>query len=216
MTPAQELLGSKSTSAVALCRAAEIILGDHIEWEPETIWVELSRQGVEVPVEARDRLMAAIALRLVPAFYWDALVLANTAAAFDGRPAHVEIVEEASPAMLAWAMVEAGWIRHKYDLQVLVPEHEAIAYTAIILDRAGFVLAPSQLAFAQDLLDARRPKSGLLEDVRRRWSGVDKEGLYKLSLEETAVDVQIARLATVEGHVRSRRVAAEAELARLT
>jgi hypothetical protein len=216
MTPARELLASKGTSAVALCRAAEVVLGDHLAWEPESTWIELFRQGVEVPVEARDRLMAAMTLRLVPAFYWDAIVLASTAAAFDGRPAHVEILEEASPGSLAWAMVEAGWIRRRHDLQELVPEHESIAYVAVILDRAGFVLAPSQLSFAQDALDARRPRSGLLEDVRHRWAGVDKAGVEKLSLQETAVDVQIARLAAIEAHVRSRRAAAEAELARLT
>lgn len=216
MTPAKELLGSRETSAVALCRAAETVLGDYLEWEPESLWIELSRQDVDMPAEARDRLMAATTLRLVPAFYWDAIVLANTAAAFDGRPAHVEILEEASLGSLAWAMTEAGWIRRRYDLQELVPEHEPIAYVAVILDRAGLVLAPSQLSFAQDALDARLPRSGLLEDARRRWTGIDKDGLDKLVLGETAIDIQVARLAAIEMHVRSRRAAAEAELVRLT
>lgn len=216
MTPAKELLRSKVTSAVALCRAAKAVLGDHLSWEPESVWIELARQDVEVPVEARDRLMAAMTLQLVPAFYWDAIVLANTAIAFDGRPAHVEILEEASPGALAWAMSEAAWVRRMYGLQELVPEHEPIAYVAVVLDRAGFVLAPSQLSFAQDALNARLPRSGLLENVRHRWSGVDKAGLDRLSLEETAVGVQVARLAAIESHVRRRRAAAEAELARLT
>lgn len=216
MTPAKDMLASRTASAVALCRAADMALGDHLDWEPESTWVDLDRQGVIVPVEARDRLMAAIALRLVPAFYWDAIVTANTAVAFDGRPAHVEILEEASPAALAWAMVEAAWIRRRHDLEALRPEHEPIAYVAVVLDRAGLVLAPDQLSFAQDALDARRPRSGLLDDVRQRWSGVDRARLADLALQETPVDVQIARLAAVELHVRARRSAAEAELARLT
>jgi hypothetical protein len=216
MTPTQELLEGRETSAIALCRAAETVLGDHLAWEPESVWIELSRQGIDVPIEARDRLMAAMTLRLVPAFYWDAIILANTATAFDGRPAHVEILEEASPGALAWAMVEAEWIRRIYGLQELVPEHEPIAYVAVVLDRAGLVLAPSQLSFAQDALDTRLPQSGLLKDVRHRWAGIDKAGFDRLALEETAVDVQIARLASIEAHVRSRRAAAEAELARLT
>lgn len=216
MTLAKDLLSRGSTSAVALCRAAEVVLGEHIAWEPESVWVELARQNVEVPVEARDRLMAATALRLVPAFYWDAVVLANTAVAFAGRPAHVEILEEAPPSALAWALVEAAWIRRRYDLEALRPEHEPIAYIAVILDRAGFVLAPEQLEFSQSALDARRPKSGLLDDVRQRWSGIDKNQLANLSLQETPIDVQIARLAGVELHVRLRKAAAEAELAQLT
>ncbi len=216
MTSAKDMLASKTTSAVALCQAAEIVLGDHVVWEPESVWVELEHQGVIVPAEARDRLMAAIALRLVPAFYWDAVVLANTAVAFDGRPVHVEILEEAPPGALAWAMLEAAWIRRRHDLEVLRPEHEPIAYVAVILDRAGFVLAPEQLAFAQDALDARRSKSGLLDDVRQRWSSVDKSQLADLALQETPVDIQVARLAAVELHVRTRKAAVEAELARLT
>ncbi len=216
MTSAKDMLASRTTSAVALCEAADMVLGDHLSWEPESIWIDLDRQGVAVPVEARDRLMAAIALRLVPAFYWDAIVMANTAAAFDGRPAHVEIVEEASPGALAWAVVEAAWIRRRRDLEALHPEHEPTAYIAVILDRAGFVLAPEQLSFAQEALDARRPRSGLLDDVRQRWSSVNKTQLTDLALQESPVDVQIARLAAVELHVRSRRASAEAELARLT
>lgn len=216
MTPAKDLLASRTTSAVALCRAAEIVIGDHMAWEPETLWIELEHQGVIVPSETRDRLMAAITLRLVPAFYWDAVVLANTAVAFDGRPVHVEILEEAPPSALAWAMVEAAWIRRRHGLETLQPEHEPIAYVSVVLDRAGFVLAPEQLSFAQNALDARRPRSGLLHDVRQRWSGINKGRLADLPLEETPVDVQIARLAAVELHVRSRTTAAEAELARLT
>lgn len=216
MTPAKDTLTSSTASAVALCRAAEIVLGDHLDWEPESVWVDLDRQGIIVPAEARDKLMAAIALRLVPAFYWDAMVMANTAVALGGRPAHVEIVEEASPAALAWAMIEAAWIRKLHDLEALRPEHEPIAYVAVILDRSGFVLAPEQLSFAQDALDARRPRSGLLADVRQRWSGVDKARLADLALQENLVDVQVARLAAIELHVRARRASAEAELARLT
>lgn len=216
MTPAKDILVSRTASAVAVCKAADMMLGDHLGWEPESIWVDLDRQGVTVPVEARDRLMAAIALRLVPAFYWDAMVTANTATTFDGRPAHVEILEEVSPGALAWAMVEAAWIRRRYDLQVLRPEHEPTAYVAVILDRAGFALAPEQLSFAQDALNARRPGSGLLDDVRQRWSSIDKTQLANLALQENPMDVQVARLAAIELHVRSRKTSAEAELARLT
>lgn len=215
MTPAKDMLADRTVSAVALCEAADRVLGDHLDWEPESIWVDLDRQGVVVPVEARDRLMASIALRLVPAFYWDAMIMANTAVAFDGRPAHVEIVEEASPGALAWAIVEAAWIRRRRDLETLRPEHEPIAYTAVILDRAGFVLAPEQLSFAQDALDARRTRSGLLDDVQQRWSGINKARLADLALQENPVDIQVARLAAIELHVRSRRASAEAELARL-
>lgn len=217
MSYAKNLLRSRSASAVALLRAADIVLGDAwLAWEPETIWLELERQEVIVPAEARDRLMAGVALRLVPSFYWDAIVFEKTCVAFDGQPAHTEILEEAAPSAMAWSVVEAAWIRDRYSEQSLTFEHEPVAYVSVVLDRAGFVLAPSQLAFAQAELDQRLPKSDLLDAVRRKWDSFDKSSLERLELQETRVDVQVARLAAVELHVRTRRAEAEAELARLS
>lgn len=215
MSFAKNLLRSRSASAVALMRAADLVLGDYMAWEPESIWLELERQEVVMPAEARDRLMAAIALRLVPSFYWDAVVFEKTCVTLDGRPAHPGILEEAGPASMAWAVVEAAWIRDRYGEQDLRFEHEPIAYVSVVLDRAGFALAPAQLAFAQETLDRRLATSDLVDDVRRRWSQVDKSALDGLALEETRVDVQIARLAAVEMHVKARRAEAESDLSRL-
>jgi hypothetical protein len=214
---AKNLLRSRSASAIALMRAADVALGDaFIEWEPETIWLELEHQEVVVPAEARDRLLAAISLRIMPSFYWDGVVFEKTSVALDGRPAHVEILEEAAPSAMAWAVVEAAWIREHYKEQDLKFEHEPRAYVAVVLERAGFVLAPSQLSFAQETLERRLPTSDLTDAVKRRWSEVDKSALEKLSLEESRVDVQIARLAAVELHVKARRAEAEADLSRLS
>lgn len=216
MSYAKNLLRSRTASAIALLRAADSVLGDYMAWEPESIWLELERQEVVMPVEARDRLMAAIALRLVPAFYWDAVVFEKTCVAFDGRPIHPAILEEAAPAAMAWAVVEAAWIRERYSEQDLRFEHEPTAYVAVVLDRAGFAVAPSQLAFAEATLGDRVATADIVDDVKRRWANVDKSSLEILSLEETRVDVQIARLAAVELHVRTRRAEAEADLARLS
>ncbi len=215
MSAAKDLLRSPTASAIGLMKAASSLLGDFMAWEPESIWLELSRQGVDVPVECRDRLQAAIALRLVPSFYWDAVVFEKTAVAFDGV-CHPEILEEASPAMLAWAVTEADWIRSSHGEEGMRFEHEPVAYAAVVLERAGFVHPPSQLSFAQAALERRLPPSDLIADVRRRWASTDKSGLSEMVLHETKADVQIARLAAVELHVRSRRASAEAELARLS
>lgn len=215
MSAAKDLLRSPTTSAIGLMKAASSLLSDFMAWEPETIWLELSHQDVEVPLECRDRLQAAIALRLVPSFYWDATVYEKTAIAFDGV-SHPDILEEASPAALAWAVTEADWIRSSYGEEKLRFEHEPTAYTAVVLERAGFVHAPGQLSFAQDALTRRLPPSDLTADVRRRWAATDKSELSEMVLHESKIDVQIARLAAVELHIRSKRARAEAELARLS
>lgn len=212
---AKNVLEDADTPAVALMRAATTVLGDFLSWEPESIWLELERQGISLPDGNRARVMAAIALRLVPSFYWDALVFEKTAIALDGALASPDILEEASPAKLAWAVVEAAWIIKDAREASWEFQHEPRAYAAVVLNRAGFVLAPEQLSFAQMWLNRERHHDHLLEDVKARWDGVSKDRLDKLALDESPIDVQIARLAAVELHVRDRRAAVERALSRL-
>lgn len=212
---AKDLLQDAGTPAVALMRAAHVALGDFLAWEPESIWLELDRQGVAVPEGNRARIMAAVALRLVPSFYWDGVVFEKTAIALDGVLPNPDILEEASPARLAWAVVEAAWIIKDAREASWEFQHEPRAYAAVVLHRAGFVLAPEQLSFAQHWLSRERHDGALLEEVTARWRGVSKDHLEQLSLGESPVDVQIARLAAVELHVRARRSAAERALSRV-
>lgn len=209
---AKTLLENADTSAIALMRAVKQALGEFLAWEPESIWLELSRQGIELPESNRARIMAAITLRLVPSFYWDAITFEKTALAFAGSVPSPDILEEASPAQLAWAVIEAGWIMKDAKDTTWEFSHEPRAYAGVVLNRAGFVLTPSQLSFAQNCLNRERRHAHLTDDVRRRWDGVSKDHLEALTLHETPEDVQIARLAAVELHVRTRRAAAEHDL----
>src|SRR6266542_3699820 len=99
---ARRLLTTPTTSALALLAAAQSLLGEFIAWEPETLWLELERRGLEVPVPNRAKLQAALALVLVPSFYWDAVVFEKTALAFDHIVPNPDALEEASSAPLAW------------------------------------------------------------------------------------------------------------------
>lgn len=212
----KDLLRDPETSAVALMACLPLMLGDFIAWEPEAIWLECQHQGVDLPEANRAKIMAAVALRLVPSFYWDGVVFEKTAIAFDGNMPNPTIIEEASPARLAWAVVEAAWILRLAKDTSIEMGSEPRAYAGVILARAGYVLAPEQLAFAQNALDRHRPQgTELFNETRDRWARVDKARLDKLALHETPVDVQIARLSVVEAHVHERRARAERELARI-
>jgi hypothetical protein len=216
VTPAaKSLLEDAGTPAIALMRATTVVLGEFLAWEPESVWLELHRQSIDLPEENRAKLMAAHTLRLMPSFYWDAIVFEKTALAFDGVMPAPEILEEASPARLAWAVVEAAWIIRETREASWEFQHEPRAYAAVVLNRAGYVFAPEQLSFAQAWLNRERRHDHLLEDVKERWSHVSKDHLEQLTLGENPEDVQIARLAAVELHVRSRRAAAERALTRL-
>ncbi len=213
---ARRLLTTPTTSAQALLAAAQSLLGEFVAWEPETLWLELERRGLEVPVPNRAKLQAAVALMLVPSFYWDGVVFEKTAMAFDHAVPNPDALEEASAAQLAWAVKEAGDIvAHQGD----PPRdfaHEAAAYAAVVLHREGLVVAPGLLAFAQPQLDRLLGADEALRDrVRTVWAALDKARLDKHAFAETPVDVQLARLAAVELHVRDREAKATAELSLL-
>lgn len=196
-------------------RATEMVLGDYVAWEPESIWEELGRQGIDVPIENHAKVMAGVALLLVPSFYWDAIVYEKTAIAFSGHVPSPDILEEASPAQLAWAVVEAGMILKTARAATWEFGHEPRAYTGVVLARAGFALVPDALHFAQKALDRERPADDFRDVVAAKWRQVDKTRLHTLSLGETREDVQVARLAAIELHVRERTTTAERELGAL-
>jgi hypothetical protein len=210
----KDLLRDPGAAAVALMPAARALLGDFLAWEPESIWLELQHQGVDVPIENRAKIMTGVTLHLMPAMYWDGIVLEKTALSLDGIQPNPDILEEATPAQLAWAVVECDWIIRTSSNATWEWGSEPRAYVGVILARAGFVLAPEPLAFAQLALNRERFAGHLLDEVKTRWAGVDKNGLDKLTLQETPVDVQIARLAAVALHVRDRRARAERDLTR--
>ena len=211
---AAALFRDEGATAVGLARAARVLLGDVVTWEPESVWLELQHRGVDVPAGNRAKLMAAHALLTVPAFYWDGVVFEKTALAFDNVPGNPDILEEATPAQMAWAVVEAAWVIRDAHNATWEFGSEPRGYAGVVLHRAGFVLAPATLDFAQVALDRENaPDRTLLEAVRARWSRVSAEHLTQLSLGETPEDVQIARLAAVELRVQGRRSKAQQDLA---
>lgn len=209
------MLEDPDASAVALMRALKVALGDFLAWEPESIWLDLERAGAQVPAPGRARVMAALALRLVPSFYWDAIVFEKTAVALAGALPSPGILEEAHPAWLAWAVLEARWLLQDAGEPTWEFQHEPKAYAGVVLARAGFALAPDQLEFAQGALDRARGHGPPDASIKRRWESVRAGDLSRLSLAETQDDVHVARLAAIELHVRDRKARMERDVARL-
>ena len=121
---AKRLLQAPETAAVALLPACKRLLGDMLTWEAESIWLELERRGLDVPVNNRVKLQAALTLHFVPSFYWDGIVFGNTAIAFDNEVPNPEALEEASAAQLAWAVKEAAWVKAWLGDPTLTFDHE--------------------------------------------------------------------------------------------
>lgn len=203
------------TSAVALMLATRHVVGDFHDWEPETLWLTLEQEGIEVPLCNRDKLQASLALLFVPSFYWDGVVFEKTAIAFDCYEANPDALEEASSAQLAWAVKEAAWIITQHDGTPHQFEHEPIAYAATVMHREGLVLAPSQLSFAQESLDRYNVNNTLRTRIEERWKALDKANLETEAFDETEEGVQLARLAAIELHVRDREMNAARDLSAL-
>jgi len=212
---ARRLLAQNGTSAVALMLATRHLYGDFHDWEPETLWVTLEREGVAVPPCNRDKLQAGISLLFVPSFYWDGIVFEKTAVSFDCFEANPDALEEASSAQLAWAVKEAEWIITQHDGVPHGFEHEPRAYASVVMFREGLVYAPAQLLFAQEALDRINVNNTLRTRVEERWKALDKAKLEASKFEETEEDVQLARLAAIELHVRSKEADAARDLALL-
>jgi hypothetical protein len=217
---AQRLLQDAHTTATGCFRATERLCGPGFRaWEPESIWLTLERRGVDVPVLNRDKILAASTLTIIPAFWFEVNAFENTVMAFNNVLSEGEILQEATPAQLNWAVYEAEMLYSQAsDIQETTEfDREPIGYTAIVLNRAGFILAPELLSFAQDALDdMTRDGAGISKkDVKSAWKGLQKKDLTKVDFKESPLDMQLARLTAVQLYLYERLQQYESDITQL-
>lgn len=206
---AARLLRDDDSCAYTCMRAANVILGDQwMVWEPETIWLTLSRENIAVPVGNRAQLMAARGLLVHGRFWYDAVVFEKTCVAFNNEEPIIGGMSEAPIHYMAWAVYEGQTINKFYEGEELPFDYECDRYVAVRLQEEGYVLAPEQLRWAQTELDARLPKdaSKLKTIVREAWALSPKgEKLLEERIPETPAGVQIAKLGAVDHYVQKRK-----------
>lgn len=213
---ADVLLNDESSATVVFETAKRALGATFMAWEPESIWLELKDEGVDLSPINRDKLMAVLTLIQTGTFYWDAAVFENTIMAFEHQHSSPEVLQEASSAQIAWGISEAELILERNDKEEGVFDHEPAQYTAVSLHRAGLVVAPDLLEFAQEELDKlNRGNLDLKDEIRKRWKALNKDKLDQLELGETPIDVQIGYLAAVYIHVAERAKQLKDELAQL-
>lgn len=198
----KKLLENEDTPAGVALLALKNVLGPAVvAWEPDTIWLELEdREGLDISVVMRDKLMAAITLLEVPAFYWEVNTFMNTVMAFNGYQSNVDRIHEPTPGELAWAVYEAELILHEHGQWEPDFDNEPGIFTAECLHRSGFVLAPTILSFAQDDLDRRNRDGAKItkDQVQSAWGKQSKGSLDNVKFVETPLGIQLAKLAGVE------------------
>lgn len=185
---------------------------DMLSWEPETLWLTMEKDNIDLSVVCRDKLQAALALNINPQYYWDSIVFENTVQAFEGNLSNWETIQECHPVEMSRTAYEAEIIRGmdpegkggdtEYDEDVQ-------QYTAVCLDRAGYVVAPEQLSYADESLAQLLPASAmaLRSQTKKKWDKLDKENLETTTFEESLIDISLSRLAgvylTVEDYAKS-------------
>lgn len=206
---ARQLLQDVHTTATGCFKAAELLCDSTFRtWEPESIWLTLERAGVDIPVLNRDKLLAAITLTVIPAFWFEINAFENTVMAFNDIVSDYEILQEATPGQISWAVLEAELLYSQMsDIEETTEfDYEPINYTAIVLNRAGFILAPELLHFSQSALD-KLNNDGINVDkdkLRIRWNDIKTKDLTKIVYENTPFDTQLAHLAAVQLYIQER------------
>lgn len=202
---AKSFLGTDNTPATLVYHAVLKVLGPTAAaWEPESIWLGLKDNGIDLNQAMRNKFMAASTLLQNPSFYEDMHIFEDTCLAFNESPVIVEVLQEASPAQLAWGVYEAEVFMRQHGLDPDF-DYEPEKYTAAALHNEGFIVAPELLVFAQDELDKlNRGNKELYSSVLDAWDRADKAQLSSLKLEENPTDVQVAKLAAVHLYVDGR------------
>lgn len=211
-----QFLNAPTASATAIFLEVKNLLGPaFIAWEPETIYLELhEKTGIDPDALTRDKLQACITVLLTTRYYDDAAVFENVTTAFNHYISSPDILHEASPAQMAWAVTEVGFLRAMHSQSPLVFDYEPQGYAAVCLFRDGYVLAPKQLAFAQDQLDKLLPAEAakLQKEVSAAWDQLRETSLDRLAVPNDSLGTQLGRLALVELYVQNRARQLTAEL----
>jgi len=199
---AKKLLGnSEDLDVITLLMSLRTLYGiQSFYWEPETIMQTLRKDKLELPELTEDKLLAGLSVILNPSFFWDSLVFQRTVQAFNNVPYNAEVVQECTPAHMSWAVYAASLLRGLDPAKAEVPlfDSDVCTYTAVCLQRAGFVTPPIVLNYAKEALQNLLPKTSTAfsNEVSKTWQHTSKTNLNHKKYTETPIDIQLALLAS--------------------
>lgn len=217
---AKQALAKDATGASACLYGIEALLGTQwMVWEPQTLWIELSKQGIDISEGNRSQIMAARALISTQRFWYDANVFEKTCTAFNNEEIQADALEDAPVAYITWAVWEAEEILKHHELSHDVEfDREPIEYTGVQLFREGFVIPPPGLSWASAALDKHYPseRKELQSKIRKAWAAApSSDKLKDAAYPETLEGVQLARLAAVQRYFDARKKSYLKDLAAL-
>lgn len=220
---AKAALRDEDTGAYPCLLAMDALLGPlWMQWEPETLWLELDHEGVDVPVSNREQIMAGRALITTGVFWYDAIAFEKTCIAFNNEESLHVGMEDAPVAYISWAVDEAQQIHRHYEQEeTLEFDREPAQYIAIQLYREGFAITPDNLKWVTPYLHKQFKQYHsivkLEQTIREAWAVAPRgENLADAAFPETPEGVQLARLAAVHLYYLNRSKDQAKQLAALS
>ena len=206
---AKKFLSSDEVSVQFQYPAFKRLLGRMaLSYEPETIWLELAREGINPSECLRDRIMAILALQSNEKFFWDYGVFHNVVMAFNCESVNPGRLQVLTPGQLVVGVTESRMLFHTMHGETEIPEfdHEPQAYTAACFERAGMIYAPKPRDFCQDILDTLNncDNCELKQKVQEEWERIPESEILSHAYPETPVGVQLAKLAAMHVYVKEK------------
>lgn len=202
-------------TSVALAAVKKLLGEECLHWEPETMRIELSARGVSVNDGLMSKILSAITVVTTNTWTYDHDVLFAFAVACCGVPSDPDALRHPTPEQLCWAVNELRVLTgavidddEGFDPDAIDPA------VATVLHDEGYILAPEELMFAQDVLEKQNQyghDAELLKSVKEGWQTLSKvpvDQLHKLldKLDEDAEGVQVRRLGDCKLYVAEREV----------
>lgn len=213
---AEAILADCNSSGTAVMVAARHLLGPTFtSYEPESIWLQTDMCAIN-----KDKLMAGVALDVMPSFYWDYRVFGATTHALNDEAVNPDYVPLCSSEQMAWAVFEAELIFALNDGEGTRPDYDQSVqnYMAACLFDEGFVVPPVGLGDTADELERMISEDAQLlrQKTSEAWAKLPKDNLSSVKFEDNALGAQLTRLADCWRYVSARTELAREQLKLLT
>ncbi len=217
---AKSLLRRSDVEMSAAWKAVTFIWGPEVqEWEPDTFRIELERRAITATNDLMAKLLAAQTVVTTNRWLLDHVVFFAVALACDGVSPVPGLPQHPTPEQLCWAIDECHHLVKMPDLhdEGFDPDEVDPAICCVLIED-GFHVAPSQLAFVDEVMEKlthREEKDASYKELtglRDKASSEDFSTLASVvaAHADTAAGVQLARLldcrAFVEDRARKRAI----------
>lgn len=186
------LFENDETSPSVLARVLDARYPEWADWEPETIWRTIGSELSQVPTEAvKNKIMAIQNIKSGGDFFREWHVFEKAVLSLNGVIPNFTVIEIPSPGQMAFAVVESEKIRKDTF------SDEVIGYIRSVMQMAGFLVYPKELAFAATTRAIER-----MAEIKEKWREI--AGKFNDEIPETIEGIQLGRLAAVEKYVEDK------------